>query len=474
MPRRRRSGTSAATIGLFTLLATITLSPTATGGPGPTAVAAVPPIPAVESAVVLANGPRYRRATDGTVYSPLDEPAFVAGHDNGQSAGYRDRRGRLRSFWAFGDTFLTKPNGDGQQLLANTGAFTSDLSLRDNVSRWRYEGGDDGPREFLRLDATELAWNERYRDRDPRAAGCQPGAGVAWLDCGNELAIWGGAMVADQAHRRVLAFHTVIRRYHGLRAGCTDRDVAERRESCRELRFDGVGTGVAVWNEDRPAAGWVRQTVLNPADPAKPKALWPFDDQAETSDARFETGMLIHGGFLYAYGCYGFLSSDCRLARVPMASPTGVWDRAAWRFHAGADRDRAACPLPWSARVSCAKPVPAAGSPATLGGGAAGTSVFWNPQLKVLMAVYSKPLDNEVLYRVAYRPEGPWSQPALLSRALPSAGEGFGAISYAAFAHPEYAEERGRVQYLTYVHGTGAFSSDIPVVRVVFGAPRRG
>ncbi|MEQ4209465.1 DUF4185 domain-containing protein [Actinopolymorpha sp. B9G3] len=437
----------------------------------------VPPLPEVQSVVTLANGPRYETAKDGTLYSPLDEPDFIRGHDNGQSTLYDNGKGLRFSYWSFGDTFLTRPNGDGDSFLANTGAGTTDLDMGDSISDWDYDGGEGGPREFIDLNAEEQAWNDEHADTDPDADGCQPGPGVTWMACGDEYAIWGGSIVADPDRKRILAFYALITRYHALKAGCTQDDIDNRNEACREWLFDGVGTGVAVWTEGKKDGnGWARQTVAHPTDPDIPTAIWPTDGVPSTPDARYDTAMVVDHGYLYAYGCYGFLASECRLARVPLSPAEAVWDRASWRFFAGDDRDRARCRHLWSADLECAVPLPAGtkpdGTPDTLSGGAAGTSVYWNPRLRVFMSIYSVPLSNDIHYRVAYRPEGPWSQAKLLGVALPAVGEGLGSISYAGFVHPEYAERGGLVQYITYAHTSGFLKSDFPVMKVTFADPR--
>ncbi len=429
--------------------------------------AAVPPVPAIESAVTLANGPRYETAKDGTVYSPLDEPAFIMGHDNGQSALYDNGRGLRFSFWSFGDTALDPRNGDGENFIANTGARTSDLRMGDSISQWEYDGGPDGPREFVWLNAEEEAYNEAHADTDPDTDGCQAGPGIPAYSCGDEYALWGGAVVADPRHGRILAFYSLIRRYHDEQGN---------------FLFDGVGTGVAVWTEDHADGnGWERQIVAHPTDPRLPTALWPEDgDPATRGDPRFDTGMLVRDGYLYAYGCYDgpVLRPDCRLARVPMGPSQAVWDRAAWRFYAGEDRDRSQCPSRWSANLACASILRSDftnpdGTPGTMTGGAAGTSVFWNPALRMYMAIYGVVISNQMDYSVAYRPEGPWSKPTKLADGVPANGEGLGSIVYANFAHPEYAERGGLVQYVTYAHTTGFLKSDFPVLKVTFEKPQR-
>jgi len=443
-----------------------------------------PPLPSVRSAVTFAGGPRYETASDGTVYSPLDEPPFILGHDNGQSTLYDDGHGLRFSYWSFGDTLLSEPNGEGKNFLGNTGARTFDLKMSDNVSTWEYDGDVQGPREPWRLNETELEWNRQHKDTDPDTPGCQPAPGIDWMSCGDEYAIWGGGIVADPKHRRILSFYSLAMRYHipaeerpdpenpGQMIPCTDEDFANRVEECRIYTFRGAGVGVAVWTQT-PADGdgWERKDIRNATDPSNLTALWPFDDDPSTADKAYNNAIFAHGGYIYAYGCPGFLATECELARVSLAKPEWVWDRAAWRFYAGRDRDRARCPHLWSADIDCAVPLTVdtdGGPPESMGGGAAGSSIFWNPALRVFMFLYSQPLSNEIRYRVAYRPEGPWSRSALLGMALPSVGTGLGSISYAGFAHPEYAEKNGLVQYITYAHTTGFLRSDLPILKVTF------
>jgi hypothetical protein len=442
-----------------------------------------PPLPEIVSSTVFANGPRYETAPDGTRYSPLDEPPYIAGHDNGQSALYDNGRGLRFSFWSNGDTGLTRPNGDGKTFIGNTGMWTTDLKMSDNVSDWTYYGGADGPREPWKLNAAEEAWNEDRHDTDPDTPGCQPGPDIAWMQCGDEYAIWGGGIVADPKNRRMLSFYSLIKRFHakadsrpdpdnpGQQIPCTDEDIENRVEACRVFLFDGDGVGIAVWNEGSPDGDWHRMNIKHATNPAKPTALWPFDDDPSTPDVQYSNAIFAHDGYVYSYGCPGFLASACELGRVWLQRPGDVYDRAAWRFFAGHDRDRAKCPALWSADETCASPLEVdtdGGPPETMDGGAAGSSVFWNPALRMFMQIYSFPLKNDLMYRVAYRPEGPWSKAGLLGMAVPANGTGLGSISYAGFAHPEYAEKGGLVQYITYAHTTGFLRSDLGLHRVEF------
>ena len=68
------------------------------------------------------------------------------------------------------------------------------------------------------------------------------------------------------------------------------------------------------------------------------------------------------------------------------------------------------------------------------------------------------------MIRTADRPEGPWSSDELIIQGLPSKiGANNGLL-----AHPEFARENGRIQYMTYAHPTGAWKGEIRLVEVTF------
>jgi len=121
--------------------------------------------------------------------------------------------------------------------------------------------------------------------------------------------------------------------------------------------------------------------------------------------------------------------------------------RAAWRFWSGAG---------WSSR---------AGEALELFDGAPIMSVHRNDYLDAYMVVYSAPLSDEVVLRTAPELSGPWSEPKRLFLADHGASDGF---TYDAVAHADFAEDGGRVIYVTYSQPTGEtwFSTRFPVVRV--------
>jgi hypothetical protein len=67
------------------------------------------------------------------------------------------------------------------------------------------------------------------------------------------------------------------------------------------------------------------------------------------------------------------------------------------------------------------------------------------------------------MMRTSPKPEGPWSGELKVFTAMPPAQ---GGNVYDAQAHPEYDVDGGRVVYVSYSRGTGAFSSEVRLVSV--------
>ncbi|MEK8029808.1 DUF4185 domain-containing protein [Ideonella sp. DXS29W] len=238
----------------------------------------------------------------------------------------------------------------------------------------------------------------------------------------NELAIWPGHIVPDPARHRALIFFGTV--YRGSQIG-----------------FQGVGGGIAVMDDKTFA---VTRPVQNPDPNAQePTYMWNRFDQAYTG------GYVLEGDMLYNYGGKGKgLATQVRVARVPLAD---ALDISKWQYFDGSG---------WSSDPKAAKPV--------YDGGAAGDTVFWNDYLGMYMTVYQTFLNNTVYYRVAYRPEGPWSAQAEMFVAEQGTDP-----SYAARVHTEYAEKGGKVQYVTYVKNTGFLAQELPLTKVVFGQPAK-
>ena len=233
----------------------------------------------------------------------------------------------------------------------------------------------------------------------------------------NEIAIWPGHLVDDPARHRELIFYGAV--YRGS-----------------DIGFTGIGAGIAVATPDF-------KTVTRPPESLDPNAAEPNYMWAK-GEISYTGGYVLVGDMLYCYGGEGKnLRTLVHVARVPLAD---ALDKTKWTYWDGTS---------WSTDASTSKWV--------YEGGAAGDTIFWSDYVGAYMTVYMPFATNDVYYRVANHPEGPWSAPALLFTAQQGAD-----TSYAARVHTESAENGGQVQYVTYVKNTGFLSQQLPLVKVTF------
>jgi hypothetical protein len=345
------------------------------------------------------------------------EPAFevVSAEERGlvaQAATIQGRDGGSsallwgRSVWTFGDTVLNVPDEDGAQWHHNSFSITEDLVAADGIAGFvEPPDGAGAPRYFLAPTAEEQAFNDAH-DGDPCMV--EP--------CGARWAVWPGAPVYDAARDRGIIFYGLIYAEPG------------------SFNFHGVGTGVALWGA--PDAEPERPVVSPGAE--HPTLLF------HEGEPDWGQAALVEGDVVYAFACVEkTFSRPCLLARVPAAD---VLVRDAWRFWDGAD---------WVTDWRDA---------AELFDGAPILSVSWNAYLGAYLAVYAPSLENRVKARTAPALTGPWSDEATLFR-TPRMGEGW---TYDAVEHAEYAEDGGRVIWISYSrpNGVGWFGSELALWRV--------
>jgi hypothetical protein len=162
-------------------------------------------------------------------------------------------------------------------------------------------------------------------------------------------------------------------------------------------------------------------------------------------DRQFALGAIVVDAFVHLYACDPIpqvLASECRVARAPRERVT---ERAAWTAWDGSG---------WNVELARAAPV--------LNGAPGDLSVSWNDHTGSYLAVYSRIFANEVLFRTAPRPEGPWSAPRHLFNALPATER----ADYSAKEHPELASDGGRTVVVSYARPTGPFSGDVRLASV--------
>jgi uncharacterized protein DUF4185 len=314
-----------------------------------------------------------------------------------------------KSVWTFGDTPMSVAGLEDHFWDDNSLAWTDNLDASHGITLDHdYLDITGAPGEFLPY----LDWEHNYNyAHDKNHCTEEP--------CGAEFAMWPGQPVPDPARNRVLIFYYELWRIPG-KAGWTT-----------------VGSGIAVADSN----GKVTRPIENPGS-RTPTLMWGPDEVA------YGSGAIVVKDTLYSYGCIpGFLVMNCRLARVSLS---GAIDKTQWTYYAGNNT--------WSANPNDAKRV--------FQGGDAGNTVYYNTYLGVYMAIYSGVFSNDIYFRVARAPWGPWSPQVLMF----TGKDGWNnTANYAGEAHTEFAEGNGQTQYITYAHATGALTMDLPLTKVVFG-----
>ncbi|SHN20020.1 DUF4185 domain-containing protein [Cryptosporangium aurantiacum] len=393
VPRRMLAVLAALVAGFLvgTVVMWRTLNPDNDGGP--------PPIPALASVKEL---------------GPLRQHPRVNGRDNGQSAGYGDR-----SIWVFGDTVVREP----WKFISSTGAATTDLRASDGITITATDVfGKEGaePVDLLPLTASEKAFDAKHAKER-----CTPKADK---NCGAQIGLWPGAIVADPERHRLLVL------YHKLcRQGPPD-------SQCSGPLGHGLGTGIAEVNMDTRRVTRLTardESVLQSVDGPDPTLFFPHA-------TGYTAAAVLVDEHLYVYGdC----DNRCHLARAPIED---LADRSGWEFYAGRDDSGAA---EWTSDQDDAV--------TNLSAGSAGNSIIHVPALDAWLNVFLPRLSNTLTAQVGASPAGPWSRPFAVTE-TDNAGAG---TNYAAFAHPEYAEDDGRIQYLSYYQQA---TYQQRLVRVVF------
>lgn len=339
------------------------------------------------------------QATDVGVFGTNPK---IIGRDGGYSGVFGGN-----VVWTYGDTFLVNPNAEGQTLISDSWAWTTDLDASSGITGFQERDDAAGaPTMILTLTADEQAFNAAHAGNP-----CQQ------QPCGARWALWPGAMVADPARNRALVFYQLVSAQPG------------------NFNFQAVGYSVATW---QTFAGLPQRPVIN-AQAEHPDLLFAGNEPS------FGSAALVVGDTLYAYGC---TSSDfavpCKLGRVALEN---VDERSAWTYYAGNET--------WSSELGDAVEVFTGNSIA---------SVSWNNYLQQYVAVYNSPLSVNVKMRTAPNPEGPWSREVAAFTAL-SPVNGGSPVSNA-MAHPEYNLNGGQTIFVSYSHATGEFSSEFHMVAV--------
>ncbi|NUM36937.1 MAG: DUF4185 domain-containing protein [Candidatus Brocadiae bacterium] len=324
----------------------------------------------------------------------------------GRDGGYSTQF-QDRSVWAFGDTVLDSPGEDGSQWRSSTWCWTRDLDAKDGIVGFDEPVDAKGASyEFLPFTAEELKYNKAN-------------AGVEIPEeKRSRYALWPGPIVVDPATGKGYVFYVKI------------------FAKCGDFNFYSTGHSVALWESpDKPL---VRPKVRQ--DGQDPTLLFLKEEGAIGQAA------VVSGEWVYVYGCdTKELSWPCIVARVSFAN---LLNRNEWQFFAGNGK--------WSKDLKDAISIMDASPMLT---------VHWNEYLGKYLALYSTPLKNTISIRTSDHPEGPWSQSQVIHQCLPPTNPK--QWSYSGLAHPEFAREKGRIEYFSYYRETGFFLGEIRLVEIV-------
>lgn len=322
----------------------------------------------------------------------------ILGRDGGSSGLFAGK-----SVWTYGDTFLAQPNAEGQTLISDSWAFTTDLNAAHGITGFQERDDSAGaPAMLLTYTAVEQAFNLAHEGNP-----CQQ------QPCGARWALWPATVVSDPARNRALIFYQLVSAQPG------------------SFNFFAVGYSVAIWQNftDLP-----QRPVINPAA-EHPDLLFGQNDPP------FGTAAVTNGDTVYIYACNSStLSVPCIVGRVALEK---ILDLSAWTFYAGGGN--------WSSQMSDAVSVLSGGST---------MNISWNDYLKSYVAVYSPPFSYNVMVRTAPNPEGPWSAAIVAFNAMTSTS---GSV-HDAQAHPEYNANGGQTMFVSYSRSTGTFTGEVRLV----------
>lgn len=225
----------------------------------------------------------------------------------------------------------------------------------------------------------------------------------------NGFALWPGAVIPTSATSAVVLFQHVL------------------RQSGSGFTVDAIGTA----------------SITTGATQATRDASFLF----QSPDPLFGNGgVTVDASNAYFFDCeQSGLSFHCKLGRVPIASITS---RAAFEFWNGTTYVSDVTQAVWF-----------------MDGASYGMTIVFNAWLGRWLAVYSKPLSDDVALRAADRIEGPWSDPEVIIHGS-SFVEGDAGTNYLAREHAELQAQAGRELVIGYAHPLANFGGACRLARV--------
>lgn len=307
-----------------------------------------------------------------------------------------------RSVWVFGDTFLPRPAGDGLQWRSSSWSWTQDTSSKDGIGPFLHALDEEGLAiQLLPHTGEESAYNIAHVCGD-REWGMD--------GCGSRRTPWPQSMVVDHDGQTGVIY------YNNMQTGPRD-----------EWDFRVISGSVAIWSDPELPAKRVEPPLFSDEEPDWGSAAVLVDKD------------------IYVYACeFNGKSKPCLLARVPFQSAT---EKQRYRYWAG----NGEWSKDWRDAISIFE-------------GGSIFSVHYNAYLEKFLAFYMPGLANEITFRTADLPQGPWSESHTVGTGLPPASN----WNYALVAHPEFSRENGRVEILSYIRPVGFLRQDTQIIEIRF------
>lgn len=364
---------------------------------------------------------RIPTVLSATAMGTVIQNSHVIGRDGSWSALINGK-----SYWSFNDTSMNAANAEGQNFISNTRAWTDSLNASNGIHLDNdYTDTKGMLTEFVPFTTDETAFNAAHGNK----SGCSTTTDPL---CGESYAIWPGPVLPVPNSTTGEAYHFFLLI---LRGGAISN-------------WNVIGTGIA-----HEQNGVFTRTIVTPGTD-HPTLMWQTSAGTATPTT-YGGGGMVQGNMVYMTGCdqmnmFGY--HMCNMGRVPIGN---ILDPSAWTYYNGNTQQ-------WASDPTEATMV--------FYGGAAGNTLFFNPALNEYMTIYSANYSNDMVFRVAPTPWGPWSDEQDFFTGLSSIAAN-GANDYAGQPHPEFQEQDGLVQYVTYIqddNNLGFCGQNVQLVRVTF------
>lgn len=330
-------------------------------------------------------------------------PQFVDNHHRmvGQDGAYSIPLGNGRVLWYFGDTLIgERPEESlwyifgepvGGQDLSGKGPFDQMITNTGLILKDR--SGRGGLNDFSYI----LNPDGKLKQLVPSLPGEDPEKDRIWCMHGCKL---NGTLY--------LFFMKIL--------------MLEKGGDPLPVGFEIIGTGLAVGSD----TDWAFKRIEHNGT----TIIWPNDQP------QFAAAVLLEKDWVYLYG--SLQAPDFRHhAYVARVSPGDMGHIDRYEYFTGD-------PEKWSKDVNAATVI-FSGMPNEM-------SVSYNEYLGQYLSVHSMGLSGDIVGRTASNPWGPWSEATTLWTVKPPEKPiPYPRLIYAGKEHPELAEDRGRVLYITYI-----------------------